>query len=139
MLLGYGGTFSIESPAPYSAVAREIIRELGIVVEDLQPAIDRKLYSSLDLHPSIFFDKETFGSDALVPDPRHGVDNEAGITAQGSDRWKEFMDSAPLNETAKKDIRKVYEAQTDYFPGLSSAEKKAKLARVSYAHYLTEI
>jgi spermidine dehydrogenase len=49
------------------------------------------------------------------------------------------MDSAPLNETAKHDIRKVYEAQTDYFPGLSSAEKKAKLARVSYAHYLTEI
>ena len=139
MLLGYGGTFSIESPAPYSAVARELIRELGIVVEDLQPAIDRQLYSSLDLRPSVFFDKETFGSDALVAEPRHGVDNEAGVTAPVSDRWKEFMDSAPLNENAKQDIRKIYEAQTDYFPGLSSSEKKAKLARVSYARYLTEI
>src|SRR5947209_6954540 len=63
MLLGYGGTFSIESPAPYSTVAKELIRELGIHVESLQPAIDRKLYSSLDLRPAVFFDKETFGSD----------------------------------------------------------------------------
>ena len=36
MLLGYGGTFSIESPAPYSAVAKGLIRELGIDVEALQ-------------------------------------------------------------------------------------------------------
>ncbi|PYV54522.1 MAG: FAD-dependent oxidoreductase, partial [Acidobacteria bacterium] len=27
----------------------------------------------------------------------------------------------------------------DYFPGLSSDEKKARLARMSYAHYLTDI
>ncbi len=61
MLLGYGGTFSIESPAPYSTVAKELIRELGIDVEGLQPAIDRTLYSSLGLHAAVFFDKETFG------------------------------------------------------------------------------
>jgi spermidine dehydrogenase len=53
MLLGYGGTFSIESPAPYSAIAKELVRELGIDVEKLQPAIDRKLYRSLGLHPAI--------------------------------------------------------------------------------------
>src|SRR5260370_37375101 len=28
--LGFGGTFSIESPAPYSSVAKGLIRELGI-------------------------------------------------------------------------------------------------------------
>src|SRR5262249_2469902 len=30
--LGFGGTFSIESPAPYSAVAKGLIEELGIDV-----------------------------------------------------------------------------------------------------------
>ena len=34
-LLGYGGTFSIESPAPYSAVAKGLIEELGIRCADL--------------------------------------------------------------------------------------------------------
>ena len=28
-LIGYGGTYSIESPEPYSAVAKSLIEELG--------------------------------------------------------------------------------------------------------------
>ena len=31
-MLGYGGTYSIESPAPYSPVAKGVIRDLGIDV-----------------------------------------------------------------------------------------------------------
>ena len=31
-MLGFGGTFSIESPAPYSAVAKALVEELGIDV-----------------------------------------------------------------------------------------------------------
>ena len=139
MLLGYGGTFSIESPAPYSAVAKELVRELGIDVEKLQPAIDRKLYRSLGLHPAIFFDKETFGADRLVPIRDVSLDGEAGESAAAADPWKEFMESAPLSEAARRDIRAIYETKTDYFPGLSSADKKAKLARISYARFLTEV
>src|SRR5579862_4714711 len=63
MLLGYGGTYAIESPAPYSAVAKGLVRELGIDVAGLQGTNNRKLYASLGLHPAVFFDKETFGAD----------------------------------------------------------------------------
>jgi spermidine dehydrogenase len=139
MLLGYGGTFSIESPAPYSAVARRLVHDLGIDVEKLQPAIDRKLYRSLGLHPAIFFDKETFGGDQLVADPKSVAGGEAGASAAAADPWKQFMESAPLSEAARRDIRGIHETRTDYFPGLSSADKKAKLARISYARYLTEV
>jgi len=132
LLLGYGGTFSIESPAPYSAVARGLLAELGIDVERLQPALDRKLYRSLDLHPAVFFDKETFGADRLVPDPRGSQDVEGIQGAASAPRSsQEFMESAPLSETARRGIRGIYETKTDYFPGLSSAEKKARLARIS--------
>jgi len=139
MLLGYGGTFSIESPAPYSAIAKELVRELGIDVEKLQPAIDRRLYRSLGLHPAIFFDKETFGADQLVADPKSVAGGEGGASAAAADPWKQFMESAPLSEAARRDIRRIHETRTDYFPGLSSADKKAKLARISYARYLTEV
>ena len=140
MLLGYGGTFSIESPAPYSAVAKELLRELGIDVESLRPALDRELYRSLDLHPAVFFDKETFGADRLMPDPRGSLDVE-GIQAKASTPgvWQEFMESAPLSETARRGIRAIYDTQTDYLPGLSSAEKKARLARISYAKFLANM
>jgi len=139
MLLGYGGTYAIESPAPYSAVARALIRELGIDVERLQPTNDRKLYRSLGLHPAVFFDKETFGADRLVMDPKHIADTEAGDSAEAADPWRDFMASAPLSERARRDVRAIYETKTDYLPSLSSTEKKTKLARISYARFLTEI
>src|SRR5580704_9240995 len=68
-LLGYGGTYSIESPEPYSKVARGLIEELGIDVTSFPKYLDRDLYGSMGRVPKIFFDKETFGSDKLVDDP----------------------------------------------------------------------
>src|SRR5467141_19724 len=61
--LGFGGTFSIESPAPYSSVAKGLIEELGIDVASYPKYADKNLYRSFGLHPKIFFDKETFGTD----------------------------------------------------------------------------
>src|SRR5215467_1690473 len=62
-LVGYGGSFSIESPAPYSPVAKGLIEELGVDVSSFSKHIAREIYSSRGLVPSVFFDKETFGAD----------------------------------------------------------------------------
>jgi spermidine dehydrogenase len=53
--LGFGGTYSIESPAPYSKEARGLIEELGIDVASYPRYHDAKLYHSLGLRPKIFF------------------------------------------------------------------------------------
>jgi len=138
-LIGYGGVYAIESPAPYSAVAKGLLRELGIDVERLQHTYDRKFFGSIGMRPAIFFDEETFGADRLVFDPAHPIDSEFGESPDPEDPWKDFMASAPLSESARRDARAIYEGKTDFLPGLSSAEKKAKLARISYARYITEI
>lgn len=134
-LLGYGGTWSIDSPAPYSTVAKDLIRELGIDVAGRQPIMDWKLYAGMGLGSGIFFDKETFGADRLVADPV-GRRGRGGIS-KGA--WARFAADAPLSAAAKRDLLRLYEETTDYMPGLSTADKKAKLARISYAKYLTEI
>jgi spermidine dehydrogenase len=138
--LGFGGTFSIESPAPYSAVAKGVIEELGIDVPSYSRYFDKNLYRSQGLSPRIFFDKETFGVDKLVihPSPRGGGESE-DASAATAELLKQFLEDAPIAEQAKHDLQRLYQDPKDYFPGLDSDAKKAKLARISYASFLKEI
>src|SRR5271169_5250486 len=123
MVLSYGGTQSIESPGNYSDVAEGLIKEIGIETERFYKAYDQRLYAKMGT--AAFFDKETFGEDRL-------------ITGMNATPWAEFPAKAPLSDVAKQDIAKVYTEKVDYFPGLSKEEKRAKLAKISYADYLTK-
>jgi spermidine dehydrogenase len=139
MILGFGGTYSIESPSPYSAVAKGVIEELGIDVPSYPKYVSKDLYRSLGLKPRIFFDKETFAADKLVANVAHSGGDESGLTDQtGAADLRDFLHDAPLSAKSKEDFQRLLSDQKDYFPGLSSDEKKARLARISYAKYLTD-
>jgi spermidine dehydrogenase len=138
--LGFGGTFSIESPAPYSAVAKGVIADLGIDVASYPKYVNKKLYPSAGMRSRIFFDKETFGVDKLVinPAPRGGGESEDSA-APSPELLKQFLIDAPISDQAKHDLQALYLEPKDYFPGLTSDQKKAKLARMSYASFLKDV
>jgi spermidine dehydrogenase len=120
-----GGTLSIDSPRPYSAVATGLLTALGIDPVALTARhTERGFYSSLGLGPAVFFDRETFGEDRLV---------KGKISSPG------FPEKAPLSESARRDVRRLETEPIDYLPGLSSAEKKARLSRTSYRDYLLDL
>ena len=138
--LGFGGTYSIESPAPYSKEARGLIEELGIDVASYPRYHDAKLYHSLGLRPKIFFDKETFGADRLVTSPASfGGGEKDYANAAEIEAWKQMLAQAPIAPQAKIDFERLLRDEQDYFPGLTSTEKKAKLARISYASFLSDV
>jgi spermidine dehydrogenase len=138
-MLGYGGTFSIESPAPYSTVAKGLIRELGIDVAAYPKYVNENLYRSFGLSPKIFFDKETFGADRLVINPMKRLSGESEDSPEGAGVLKRFLKDAPLSQQARADYERLVTEKKDYLPGLSSDEKKARLARMSYNSFLSDV
>jgi spermidine dehydrogenase len=130
-----GGTAGIESPFPFSKEALELMKAIGIdppaLAEQAGKAADRSVYQGLQ--GAYFFDKETFGADRLVvgtPGGGRGRGGGAGLT------WPEFLAKTPLSADAQQAIARLETEQVDYMPGLSSAEKKERLSRVSYKDFL---
>jgi spermidine dehydrogenase len=128
MYLMNGGTLNVEAPSQYSTVAAGLLWELGIDRTRYYESVAKVsgIYKKLGLGYSVFFDRETFGADRLV----------AGY---GKLPIREFLAASPMSERAKNDLARLYDGKEDYLPGLSSDEKKRKLARVSYRDYLLEI
>jgi spermidine dehydrogenase len=122
-----GGTLDIDSPRPYSPVAAGLLNTLGIDVKALaQRTQDVNFYDRLGLKTAVFFDEATFGKDHLA-------------IGASSVPWKTFLADAPLSQRARREIEQIETGWVDYLPGLSSAEKKQRLAKISYAAFLTDI
>lgn len=124
MVLGYGGTQSIDSPAPYSAVSRELLAALGVSVGRWEDVNHPETYQGLGR--GFFFDRETFGRDQLV----------AGYSRRFRDA---FLDRAPVTDSVRKACRRLRDEPLDPWPGETSAQKKARLARLSYADFVTKV
>jgi spermidine dehydrogenase len=119
-----GGTLLIDSPRPYSAVADGLLKTLGVDPVALNDKCTHgDFYPSLGLRRGIFLDRETFGADKLI------------IVADGVP-WTQLLAQSPLSPQVQRDIARIQEAAIDYLPGLTSAEKKTRLANMSYRDYL---
>jgi spermidine dehydrogenase len=122
-----GGTLSIESPRPYSAVASKLLKDLGIDVAGLSRRIEHPMfYDELGLKHGVFFDRETFGSDKLV----------AGF---GARPLRELLADSPLPERARRNVVRIEEASIDFLPGMTLAQKKLHLSKISYQDFLREL
>ena len=130
LLLGYGGTQSIEAPGNYSEVSIGLLKELGIDVQRFHRYYDEKLFSSMHLTEAVFFDQETFGTDRLVP--------QKGLHYFGLDFTLENVAQIPIAEAARKDLVRLQQANVDYLPGLTPEQKKTKLIKTSYKDFLLQ-
>jgi spermidine dehydrogenase len=124
-----GGTLMIESPRPYGKVAAGLMQTLGIDPVTLdRECSDKKLYPSLGLREGVFFDRETFGADRLLV-----------RKSEGREGTKAFLAESPLTESVRKDILRIEHGDEDYWPDLTSAQKKDRLSRMSYEEYLLKV
>jgi spermidine dehydrogenase len=123
--LSYGGTMSIATPYPYSYMSKALLADLGIDVSRNAEFLNRDLFEKYKLGAAMFFDKEHFGKDRLVP-------------GNGRLPWDQFFAKAPLNDAARRDLTRLYGKNPDYLAGMTVEQKIAKLARISYQDFLLQ-
>ena len=132
LLIASGGTALISSPTPYSPVADGLLKHLGIHPEKLtKDTYDKDRDREFNLGTGVFFDKETFGEDKLVP--------RTGGYHPSADETAQFLAQAPLSDAVRKDILTIETSTKDYMARLSTDQKKDRLSRMSYADYLLKV
>lgn len=132
-----GGTLNVEAPLRYNEPAKALLHDIGIDLDRFQTANagNRNLYRSLGLGSAYFFDKETWGKDQLIARAQAG---QIGGRRQGLSA--ELLAKMPLTDETRRDLLRLYSPdQPDYMPGLSSAEKKLRLAKMSYENFLLNV
>ena len=137
LLLGYGGTESLQSPkALFSKTVNRLLRTLGVELSRWDTAFDSRLYPSLGLTKSAYFDRETFGADKLVV----GVPIvTGGDSTPGGDRPRPIEDVVaefPMSDDAKARLLAFFKHPNDYLAGKTKAQKIAYLKKTSYREYL---
>jgi spermidine dehydrogenase len=138
LVLGYGGSESIDSPGTnYSDVAKALLRELGVDTARFDSAFDRTFYSSLGLARGVFFSREAFGRDLLVPgEPASGGADEFTRGLANAKPLGEFIAAFPIAPESQAQLRALYDAARDPLADRSIEQKREILKSTSYRDYL---
>jgi spermidine dehydrogenase len=131
LILGHGGSQSIDSPGTYSAVAAGFLRDLGIRVDRFKRYYDQSFLERHGLESAMFFDSAHYASSALVT---------TGV--RGWDVWPEDPETVaarmPISEAARAGFVRLMTDERDWLPGLDRKAKRAFLARTTYNVFLRD-
>ncbi len=134
LLLGYGGTQSIEAPANYSSVAQGLLKEIGIDVQRFYKYYDQKIFKTMKLGEATFFDKENFGEDRLLVEQESMLQEESDYV--GPRYSAKVIEQMPIAAAARRDLHRLQEAKTDYLSPLTPEQKRVHLIKTSYKDFL---
>src|SRR5216683_4338 len=135
LIIGYGGSESMQSPkALYSDVAKGLLEALGVDIARFETAFERNLYPSLGLTGGMFFPREIFGRDVLVPG-----DPMADLRRLGARPRADVIAQFPISAASKAQLIALFDAGNDPLAGKTAEQKADVLKRTSYRDYLVEI
>jgi spermidine dehydrogenase len=131
-LLCYGGSQSIDSPASYSKVAKQLLKDLSIDPGRFYDYFDRDYFKRRGLKDGIYFDRKTYGVDHVQVNPLPGFfgDNLSGAELEAAVR------SVPISEEDQGEFIRLITGGVDYLDGMSRKEKIELLRNISYLTFL---
>jgi spermidine dehydrogenase len=123
LLIGYGGSQSLQSPTFFSPAVNKLLRDIGIRTKRFEKYYDSTWFEKRNLKEGFFFTKESFGFDGLVAREEKAAD---------------WVAKSPLNSAAQAQLIELIDAPKDYFAGLKRSDKFEIMARLSYLDFLKQ-
>jgi spermidine dehydrogenase len=140
LLIGYGGSESIQSPKSlWSPAALGLLADLGVSLERFQTAIDTQLYPSLGMSSAVFFAREQYGRDALVTgDPQRTLPSDIPAKLHRGRPIAEFAAACPLTDRQRQSLIALVTSDRNLLPGRTREERWKLLASISYKTFLEQ-
>ncbi len=136
-IVGYGGSQSIQSPTRWPKAAKDLLDDLGFDASRFKSAYDQDFYRRNGLSAGIYFDRENYGVDRIVP-------YEFGNTyyylplATSKLSTAEAVARMPISKAARREMRRLLEARKDQLPDHSILEESDYLSSISYRDFLVK-
>ena len=136
LLIGYGGTQSIDGPArKWDAVAKGLLKDLGIDVHRFKAAFDQQFYARWNMTHAIFFKKEVFGVDRLVRRP-FGTFNDWDDHPHDKQTLRAYYEQFPMKPAAREQLLEMTWSDRDVLAGRSREQRQDILDHISYRDFL---
>jgi spermidine dehydrogenase len=125
LLIGYGGSQSIQSPkALWSDVAKGLLRDLDVDISRFETAFDRSFYPSLGLSRGTFFAREAFGRDLLLPGDLLSLSSDDLARRSGNPSpLSDLVSGFPISDAGKAQLIALYDSARDPLAGKPVEEK----------------
>jgi spermidine dehydrogenase len=136
-LIGYGGSQTLEEPSDFPQIAKTLLSDLGIDLDQFYKTYDRDFFRRRGLRGAVFFDRENWGVDRLV-DYDLGSLRYTLPLAKPHGSIEKAVQSMPMSDAAKAQMLKLLTSTDDAFPGMSDDERIEVLWSISYRQYLSD-
>lgn len=123
LLIGYGGSQSMQTPSYFSPAVHQVLADIGITPARFETFYDQTWAEDRGLSAATFFCAEQWGVDKLV------------VQGGGTAAW---VAQTPLNDKAKADLIALIDAPYEYLPELTPDAKLERLARITYQEFLLD-
>ena len=133
LLIGYGGSQTMENPNSYPPAAKALLADLGIDLKRFETAFDRSVYNKQNMETGMFF-KNIGGKKNVQVDFSVGDIAGEGLTAP----TREQMDQLPLSKADKDKFYELWAEPKDYFAHVPKEEQAELIWSLSYKAYLRD-
>jgi spermidine dehydrogenase len=133
-LVGYGGSQSIDGPKNHSTVSKRLLVDIGIDVQRFYEFYDQEFNSEHGLGEALYFDKNKYGVDRVLPNPLGGFFGIPDESALLEENFRQM----PISREAQDAFMMLFQGGTDFLAGKSVDEKTELLRNLSYEQFLQE-